>query len=69
MVSEVLRNVDIVIRGCPFPADVSISKVAEEARAGLFTTNESRASEDRSEVVETMESDTKSQDFGLSTTS
>lgn len=66
MASEVLRNVDIVIRGCPFSADVSISNVAEEASAGLFVTNESGTSEDRPEVVETMESDTKSQDFGPS---
>lgn len=63
MASEVLRNVDIVIRGCPFPVDVSISNVAEEASAGLFVTNESGVSEDRPEVAETMESDTRSQGF------
>lgn len=47
MASEVLRNVDIVIRGCPFSVDVSISNVAEEPRAGLFNTNESGVPEDR----------------------
>lgn len=60
MVSEVLRNVEIVIRGCPFPVDVSISNVAEEERAGLFTTNESG---EPVEVVGMVESDTKSPDF------
>lgn len=67
MVSEVLRNVEIVIRGCPFPVDVSISNVAEEERAGLFTTNESGEPVDRSEVVEMVESDMKSPDFRPST--
>lgn len=59
MASEVLRNVEIVIRGCPFPADVSISNVAEEARAVLFTTNESGIPEDRSGAVEVVGSDTE----------
>lgn len=66
IVSEVLRNVEIVIRGCPFPVDASISNVAEE-RAGLFTTNESGEPVGRSEVVEMVESDMKSPDFRPST--
>lgn len=41
-----LRNVDIVIRGCPFSVDVSTSNVAEGCRDGVSATNSSRVVRD-----------------------
>lgn len=67
MASEDLRNVEIVIRGCPFSVDVSISNVAEGAREGLFTTVKSRTPEFTGSRLDVAESDIRSRDFKPST--
>lgn len=57
-----LRKVEMVIRGCPFSVDVSISKVAEGAREGFFNTRASELAVNRSDGG-MAESNTKSRDF------